>query len=617
MGKYVWPCPDYSSATSEYGDRVHPIYGGIRFHDGIDLAASLGTSILACGPGTVTRAADVKDGYGNCIYVDHGNGFTSFYAHCSTLYVSKGAKVKAGQRIAAVGTTGSSTGEHLHFGIHIDGKPDNPRKHVKDTDTLDRYTGPSGGSARNVVRAMFTAYYPEDNAMEGGFYDALGNLLDTSKRTCAAPTSVPFGSKVTVQGTGTGQDGVTYTVNDRGGAINIQNGVYHFDLLMSTNEECNRWGVKYGTAIIDGDGEGIDAGQSSKEITRVVVKSITGAAGTRKEILRKTEPHLSAGIELLLQNSRMELQNPMVEGDIVWETTRTGSPASLKFTVVKDDILSFHEGNPVSFRFNGEPVFYGYVFKKERSDSRLIQVTCYDQLRYFKNKDSISYADWTYSELLRVLAKDYGLTCGTIADTKYKIPQRIEETTLFDICGNAADETLVNTGKIYVLYDDFGKLTLKPYESMLLPIWIDENTAQEYSYASSIDNEVYDRVKLAYDNGETGEREIYVTNDTASQGRWGVLQYYAKLDSALSSADMQTKAKVLLDYYNVKQRELSIKKVFGDVRARAGASVAVGMGLGDINISNYMCIEKARHTFSFGLHTMDLTLSGIRGEFHA
>ena len=85
----------------------------------------------------------------------------------------------------------------------------------------------------------------------------------------------------------------------------------------------------------------------------------------------------------------------------------------------------------------------------------------------------------------------------------------------------------------------------------------------------------------------------------------------------MSAADLQAKAKALLQYYNVIRRELTMKKVFGDVRARAGASVAVGMGLGDINIRNYMCIEKAKHTFSHGLHTMDLYLSGIRGEFSA
>lgn len=620
MGKYVWPCPGYSRISSGYGNRVHPISGKVQFHDGIDLAAASGTPILAFGPGTVTMSG-WNGGYGNYISIDHGGGLMSFYGHCSALYVSKGATVKAGQKIAAVGTTGSSTGNHLHFGMHRNGSPVNPQSYVKDSDTTANYTGSGGGSATNTVKAMFTAYYPADNAMEGGFLDAMGNPLDTSKRTCAAPPSVPFGTKVTVQGTGTSLDGVTYTVNDRGSAIQIENGVYHFDLLMRTNEECNNWGVKYGTAIIGGDGSSSGSAEESepqsKPITKVVVKSTTGAAGTRKEDLRQLPSYQQAGVEITIQNNNNQMQNPIIEGDVVWETTRRGSPSSLKFTVVKDEMLNFHEGNPVSFRFNGSDVFYGYVFSKSRSDSLLIDVTCYDQLRYLKNKDTISYENKTYTELLKMLAADYGLTVGTVADTKYKIPQRIEEGTLFDTLGNASDLTLINTGKVFNLYDDFGKLTLKPYEELLLPIYIDEGTAQDYTYTSSIDSDVYNRIKLAYDNGETGEREVHVMNDTASQGRWGVLQYYAKLDSALSTADLQTKAQALLKYFNVIRRELTMKKVFGDIRARAGASVAVGMGLGDINISNYMCIEKAKHTFSHGLYTMDLYLSGIRGEFSA
>ncbi len=104
-----------------------------------------------------------------------------------------------------------------------------------------------------TVKAMFTAYYPADNALEGGFYDAMGNRLDPSKRTIAAPKSVPFGTKVTIKDTGTSRDGQTYTVTDRGGAITIKNGVYHFDILMGSNSECNNWGVRYGTAIIGGE----------------------------------------------------------------------------------------------------------------------------------------------------------------------------------------------------------------------------------------------------------------------------------------------------------------------------------------------------------------------------
>ena len=115
-----------------------------------------------------------------------------------------------------------------------------------------------------------------------------------------------------MQGTGTALDGVTYTVNDRGGMIQIEGGVYHFDLLMSSNAECNRWGKKYGKAIIGGSGGSsgsTSSGSAStekekKDITTVVVKSVTGAAGTRKEILRDVQSCQMPGAELIIQNKK-------------------------------------------------------------------------------------------------------------------------------------------------------------------------------------------------------------------------------------------------------------------------------------------------------------------------
>ena len=282
---------------------------------------------------------------------------------------------------------------------------------------------------------------------------------------------------------------------------------------MSSNAECNNWGRRKGTAIIGGSGgssslsgsSGSSTEKKKKDITTVVVKSVTGAAGTRKEILRDVPSYQMPGAEVIIQNKNGQLQSPVIEGDIVWETSRRDSASSLTFTVVKDETLNFHEGNPVSFRFNGANVFYGYVFKKSRSDNRLIKVTAYDQLRYFKNKDTISYTNKTYADVLKMLAADYGLKVGTVTDTKYKIPQRIEEGTLFRYARQCqSDLTIINTGKVYVLYDDFGKLCLKPYESLLLPLYIDEDTAQGYSYTSSIDSDVYNRIKLAWDNDETG-----------------------------------------------------------------------------------------------------------------
>lgn len=112
-----------------------------------------------------------------------------------------------------------------------------------------------GGTVTSVtggreVNAEYTAYYPANNSMQGGFLDAMGNRLDPSKLTCAAPKDIPFGTKIQVKGTGTNRDGLVYKVTDRGGAINVQNGVYRIDLLMATKEECLKFGRRKGKAII-------------------------------------------------------------------------------------------------------------------------------------------------------------------------------------------------------------------------------------------------------------------------------------------------------------------------------------------------------------------------------
>lgn len=105
------------------------------------------------------------------------------------------------------------------------------------------------------VKALFTAYYPASNRMEGGYYDCKGKKLDPSKYTCAAPSSIAYGKQVQVLGTKTSRDKKVHKVNDRGGAIKIVNGVYHFDLLMKTKAQCNRFGKRTGYAII-GNGTG-------------------------------------------------------------------------------------------------------------------------------------------------------------------------------------------------------------------------------------------------------------------------------------------------------------------------------------------------------------------------
>lgn len=111
--------------SSGFGWRRHPISGGHKFHSGIDLAAPSGTPIVATAAGTVA-SADWYGGYGLCVTVDHGNGYVTLYGHLSRIAVSAGQTVQPGQTLGLVGSTGSSTGPHLHYELRRDGYAVNP-----------------------------------------------------------------------------------------------------------------------------------------------------------------------------------------------------------------------------------------------------------------------------------------------------------------------------------------------------------------------------------------------------------------------------------------------------------------------------------------------------------
>lgn len=128
-GMFKWPAPSYTKITSEFGNRMHPTLGVEKFHNGIDMAAPGGSPILAAYDGNVV-AADYSNSMGNYIMIDHGDGLYTIYMHASALYVSKGSFVTKGQNIAAVGTTGRSTGNHLHFSVRLNGSYVNPRNYL-------------------------------------------------------------------------------------------------------------------------------------------------------------------------------------------------------------------------------------------------------------------------------------------------------------------------------------------------------------------------------------------------------------------------------------------------------------------------------------------------------
>ncbi len=120
--------------TSGFGGRADPFDGGSAFHKGVDFHANVGDPVMSVADGVVSYAG-VRGGYGNVVEVDHGNGYVTRYAHNSRLVVRVGDLVRAGQQVAKAGSSGRSTGAHVHFEVWVDGRVVNPRKFLGDTNT--------------------------------------------------------------------------------------------------------------------------------------------------------------------------------------------------------------------------------------------------------------------------------------------------------------------------------------------------------------------------------------------------------------------------------------------------------------------------------------------------
>ena len=131
-GRMCWPSAASSRVTSPFGYRIHPILGTYKLHTGIDIGAYKDTDILAANAGRVMTVVINRGttGYGTYLMIDHGGGIVTLYAHCNSILVKQGQYVDRGQVVAKVGTTGASTGYHLHFEVRVDGQYQNPLEYV-------------------------------------------------------------------------------------------------------------------------------------------------------------------------------------------------------------------------------------------------------------------------------------------------------------------------------------------------------------------------------------------------------------------------------------------------------------------------------------------------------
>lgn len=312
-------------------------------------------------------------------------------------------------------------------------------------------------------------------------------------------------------------------------------------------------------------------------------------------------------VHLYIQNGQ-SVYEPVVQGSITWEMQRKGQPGKCSFTIIPDNKLQIEEGNAVRLDVNGKSVFFGFIFERSWNREGQVKVSVYDQLRYLKNTDSYNYSNLSTGEVILMIAKDYNLQTGELIDTGHKLSRNRPDKTLFDIILDSLDLTLIHTGKMYVLYDDAGKLALNDVENMKLDIMIDDSTAQDYDYKISIDSNTYNQIKLYYDNNDTKKREVYMTKATETINKWGILQ---KNESIEKGVNGQAVAERYLSLYNRPSRSLSVKGAFGDIRVRAGCLIPVFLNIKEMELKNYLLVESVTHKIDEGIHTMDLALRGV------
>lgn len=279
--------------------------------------------------------------------------------------------------------------------------------------------------------------------------------------------------------------------------------------------------------------------------------------------------------------------------------------SKLEFSYINDDLV-ITNGSGVSFVYGGVNIFSGFVFKVNRDSKKEISVTAYDQLRYCKAKDTIAVKNNTVTDLVKKMCNYFGLKTGTLSNTGYKLSTSVQDDkTWLDIVYDAIGDTLRNKGVWYSLRDEFGSIAIRDLKELQLNLILgDESFAYDYEYEKSIDDEFYNQIKIVSDNEKSGKRDVYTTKDSDSISKYGLLQYFEKLDKNANASQAKSKTDNLLKLYNREMETLSLK-CLGDTRIRAGSSFYEQIS--DIALNKRLIVKSVTHEF-LPAHTMDLEL---------
>lgn len=291
---------------------------------------------------------------------------------------------------------------------------------------------------------------------------------------------------------------------------------------------------------------------------------------------------------------------------VSWKDVLNDGCSKLEFSYINDNLV-IENGSVVRFKYNNANIFYGYTFKNSLNKKKEVTVTAYDQLRYCKTKDTIIVKNDTIDSLVKKMCNYFGLKTGNLTDTGYKLPISVQDDkTWLDIIYAAISDTLMNTGKWYCLRDEFGVIAIRDLEELQLNVILgDESLVYDYGYERSIDDKFYNQIKIVSDNEKTGKRDAYITKDSESIERYGLLQYFEVLNKNTNPAQAKSKADTLLKLYNRELETLSLE-CLGDTRIRAGSSF-YGQ-IKDIGLNRKLIVKSVTHRF-IPVHTMQIEVT--------
>lgn len=291
--------------------------------------------------------------------------------------------------------------------------------------------------------------------------------------------------------------------------------------------------------------------------------------------------------------------------DSVEFTDNMNQAGTCTFNFLTNSVVTLAEGNAVSIKYGGDPYFKGFIFKDSFSNRDPAKITAYDQLRYLKAKDTYSFKNKTASQAARQIFSDFGLKAGMIENTGYNLGNLspFDAKVVLDIISDCINLTLRNTKQYFYIKDEYGLAVLRNVQSTISDLLVSTGTnVSNYSYERGIDDETYNQIKLVRDNKDTGKREVYISKDSSTIKKWGLLQYYEKLDDSVNAAQAKAKSDAMLGLKNKVQQKLTGVEVQGDKSIRAGYMIYVDIPRA--GIKKFLLCTKAVHTFTDVSHTV-------------